>query len=50
MKGLEKLVRDKVLYTGRLIDLEKNLPEVKLLKVGAADLVILKRVRKMPNN
>jgi hypothetical protein len=42
MKELEKLVRDKVLYTGRLIDSEKNLPEVKLLKVGTADLVFSK--------
>jgi hypothetical protein len=47
--GLEKLVKDKVVYAGKLIDLvQENLPEAKLSKVGASDLAIPKQVRQMP--
>lgn len=46
--GLERLVRDKVVYAERLIGLvEENWPEGKLSEVGAPDLAIPKRVRRV---
>jgi hypothetical protein len=46
--GLEKLARDKVVYAERLIGIvEENWPEAKLSEVGAPDLAVPKRTRKM---
>jgi hypothetical protein len=46
--GLEKLVRDKVVYAERLIGIvEENWPEAKLSEVGAPDLAVPKKSRKI---
>ena len=48
VSGLEGLIREKIVYAERIIDLvDRNWPEAKLSEVGAPDLAIPKTTRKM---